>query len=644
MLGLPDGKFEIQVDGKQLKPGDVLDPHKVFQIVTSRTDHRFLVKVIPIGLDESQSTFQRDVTISGDNCTTAGLLAAAGLDASLQATAGGKTLSQTADLRQLSEGSVVCVFYPLPQAGVKYTVKMISGETRPLLSKGPAKVIDAKLWILKTTNHHRTLPGVLALQFWNVELEDAADLLSCRIPDGQTIDIIPRKRSTISVNLDGPQDYYFAAHEVLQSLALVIAKELPGEVSPSSISFVRGNRTLGHSELIISFADAPLDVVVATEFVFDGPSGELKVSLPKGATIADARAALAVRLATRGDLLEFWVGDAAVEDPSKPIESFRQRLSITCLKPTIFVYERQEYPIAIAIDLEFRDVVKQVAAALPGSISPDSLVITFQNAVVDMDMAIRDLDPDEDTRLVVELKEPDDTGEPQPRAAGQELTRASSPPVIPPAPPVQPVVSRVASARPAQSAPPASQPPTLLPGMASEVQPSWHATGPVTASGRQQPLPPASVAPRSPPRPAPPQAAILNLGVPPAAAALRAAAPNPVHAASRPAPAPPAAAAPKPAAVAGGVKINFKVPERGDDFVFELGFPKGAIADDAARRVAEYLEVATEAVMLFISGKSLQAQFPLDRLRDGRQVITVRLRSAAYITDVTAEAAGEPPV
>jgi hypothetical protein len=83
-----------------------------------------------------------------------------------------------------------------------------------------------------------------------------------------------------------------------------------------------------------------------------GPSGELKVALPNGTTISDARAALVVRLATRGDLLKFWIGDPAVEDPSKLTESLEQRLSISCMKPTIFVNERQEY--LIAIDVEFQ--------------------------------------------------------------------------------------------------------------------------------------------------------------------------------------------------------------------------------------------------------------------------------------------------
>jgi hypothetical protein len=84
------------------------------------------------------------------------------------------------------------------------------------------------------------------------------------------------------------------------------------------------------------------------------------------------------------------------------------------------------------------------------------------------------------------------------------------------------------------------------------------------------------------------------------------------------------------------------VPERGGDFMFQLGFPKGQIANDARRRVAEYLEVAPDAVVLFVTGKSLPAQFPLDRLRDGGCLITVQLTSGAEIADLTAKAVGEP--
>jgi hypothetical protein len=467
--------------------------------------------------------------------------------------------------------------------------------------------------------------------------------------------------------------------------------------------------------LVTSIDDAPLGVFVALDSGFDSSSVELKALLPS-TNLADARAALAVRLATRGDLLKFWAGDTAVADPSRLIESFQQRLSISCMRPTIFVYERQEYPIAIDIDLEFQEVVKQVALVLPGSISPDALEITFLNSLVDMTMTISDLEPDESTRLVIELKEPADT--------------------------CQPVISRVASPGPVQSTSPISQPPALPPGTTSRVQTSCIATDPVAAGERPQPPRPASAAP---------QPALPVAASPPAAAS------NPVCAASNPVAAP--AIVPEPAkrtiqialclglipqfgrfsvanhATVGDVEsdvrkkwgldeidiefsvmnnsvgsdrriqnskkiseinfekcvlavrragspddygdegpvgepadevehtlihqtvprvlpppevsanettINFKVPQRGDDCVFPLGFPKGQTVKDARRRVAEVLGVTIDAITLLFAGKSFRDQFVLERLRVGKQPVIVYVRDTAEIILVTARAMRTP--
>jgi hypothetical protein len=49
-------------------------------------------------------------------------------------------------------------------------------------------------------------------------------------------------------------------------------------------------------------------------FVSDRPSGEVKVSLPNQATLADAGAALTLRLETRGDLLKFRAIEAVAKN------------------------------------------------------------------------------------------------------------------------------------------------------------------------------------------------------------------------------------------------------------------------------------------------------------------------------------------
>jgi hypothetical protein len=98
-----------------------------------------------------------------------------------------------------------------------------------------------------------------------------------------------------------------------------------------------------------------------------------------------------------------------------------------------------------------------------------------------------------------------------------------------------------------------------------------------------------------------------------------------------------------PAVAAGEVTIKFKVPQRGDDCVFDLGFPKGQTVKDARKKVADYLGVTLDAVALLFAGKSFRDQFVLDRLRVGKQPVIVYVRETAEIMLVTARAMRGPP-
>jgi hypothetical protein len=99
---------------------------------------------------------------------------------------------------------------------------------------------------------------------------------------------------------------------------------------------------------------------------------------------------------------------------------------------------------------------------------------------------------------------------------------------------------------------------------------------------------------------------------------------------------------PPPATVGSQVEINFRVPQRGDDFVFPLWFPKGQTVKDARKRVADHLEVTIDAITLLFAGKSFRDQFVLDRLRVGRQPVIVYVRETAEIILVTARAMRAP--